>query len=102
MFLLVLLNLLGLSVRSPWLQPAAQWVRGPPCRPAGTRTGANAASCIRRTSRQADCPGAPPKPTSVTQPQPGGSASSVEPVDCIGSSFPLGATAGGPFAARPF
>ena len=32
------------SVRSPWLQPAAQWVRGPPCRPAGTRTGANAAS----------------------------------------------------------
>ena len=43
-----------LSVCSPRLQPAAQWVRGPPCRPAGTRTGANAASCIRRTSRQAE------------------------------------------------
>ena len=46
--------------------------------------------------------GAPPKPTSVTHPQPGGSASSVEPVDCIGSSFPLGATAGAPVAARCF
>ena len=87
-------------VCSPRLQPAAQWVRGPPCRPAGTRTGANAASCIRRTSRQADCSGAPPKPTSVTQPQPGGSDSSVELVDGIGSSFPLGATAGAPVAAR--
>ena len=37
---------------------------------------------------------------SVTPPQRGGSASSVEPVDCIGSSFPVGATAGAPVAAR--
>src|ERR1700677_144114 len=72
------------SVCSAWLQPAAQWVRGPPCRPAGTRTGANAASFIRRASRQADCPWSATETDSVTQPQPGGSASSVEPVDCIG------------------
>ena len=84
----------------PRLQPAAQWVRGPPCRPAGTRTGASAASVIRRTSHQADCSRAPPKPTSVTQTQPGGSTSSVERVDGIGSSFPLGATAGAPVATR--
>ena len=39
------------------------------------------------------------EPTSVTQVQPGGSPSSVERVDGIGSSFPLGATAGAPVAA---
>src|SRR5580704_11545835 len=43
---------------------------------------------------------APPKPTSVTQTQPGGSTSSVERVDDIGRSFPLGATAGAPIASR--
>jgi hypothetical protein len=43
--------------------------------------------------------GASPKPTSVTPVQPGGSPSSVERVDDINSSFPVGATAGAPVAA---
>ena len=37
-------------------------------------------------------------PTSVTQVQPGGSPSSLEPVDVIGSSFPLEATGEAPTA----
>ena len=51
--------------------------------PARSRPHSYAGPHAKRTTRKA-----PPKPTSVTQPQPGGSASSVEPVDCIGSSFP--------------
>ena len=53
---------------------------------------------IRRTSHQAVTLAASPKPTSVTHVQRGGSASSVEPVDGIGSSFPLEATSGAPVA----
>ena len=64
-------------------------VRGPPCRPAGTRTGASAAIVRRRTSRHVGCTVASPKPTSVTQPQRGGLLSSVELVDILGSSFRL-------------
>ena len=48
----------------------------------------------RRTSRQVNRSAASPKPISVTQSQPGGPPSSVERVDCIGSSFPLGGNGG--------
>src|ERR1019366_2864320 len=48
---------------------------------------------IRRALRRASCAAASPTSASVTQFQSGGSPSSVEHVDVIGSSFPLRATA---------
>jgi len=48
---------------------------------------------IRRTLHRASCAAASPTSTSVTRFQSGGSPSSVEHVDVIGSSFPLRATA---------
>jgi hypothetical protein len=67
-------------------------VRGSRSRPTGTRTGASAATVKRRASRRRSCSAAPPASTPVTRFQSGGSPSSVERVDVIGSSFPLGAT----------
>jgi hypothetical protein len=48
---------------------------------------------IRRALHRARCAAASPTSTPVTRFQPGGSPSSVEHVDVIGSSFPLRATA---------
>ena len=73
-------------------QPSAFWVRGSRSRPTGTRTGASAATVKRRASRRRSCSAAPPASVPVTRVQSGGLPSSVEPVDVIGSSFPLGAT----------
>ena len=67
-------------------------VRGSRSRPTGTRTGASAATVKRRASRHRSCSAAPPASMPVTRVQSGGLPSSVEPVDVIGSSFPLGAT----------
>ena len=64
-------------------------VRGSRSRPTGTRTGASAATVKRRASRLRSCSAAPPASSPVTRVQSGGSPSSVERVDVIGSSFPL-------------
>ena len=55
-----------------------------------TRTGSSAATIIRRALNHVSCAAAPPTSTSVTRVQSGGSPSSVERVDVIGSSFPMG------------
>jgi hypothetical protein len=59
------------------------------------------ASIMRRANHRVIFCAASPTPTSVMQVQPGGSPSSVERVDVIGSSFPLKATGIAPTAALP-
>jgi len=96
---LMLLVMLRCSVRSPWLPVcgavgAGPLVGRPAHAPARTRPRSYAGLHTKLTARRRTAADI------VTQPQPGGSASSFERVDAIGSSFPLGATAGAPVAAR--